>query len=238
MATFYELLRTTDPGHRDDVVHVCVDPVVCPGWKRMICGLRWRPAGPKSTPVHVWGNANGRRRCSFREWGDQIGCRPTMKGISACPKLATLVCGCCVGWAKSIPTSLDSYRQHGGYRALAAGRRDGAGGSHRCGHVGVRPFRPRWGGIPHRDQMAGRGPDEPGPDKHVVANCDESEPGTFKDRIVCERDPFRPNRVDDHCRSGHRIAPRLDLHPRRIPPSHRPPRGCHRPGSGRRIVRR
>ena len=32
--------------------------------------------------------------------------------------------------------------------------------------------------------------DEPGPDKHVVANCDESEPGTFKDRIICEHDPF------------------------------------------------
>ena len=26
--------------------------------------------------------------------------------------------------------------------------------------------------------------------KHVVANCDESEPGTFKDRIVMEHDPF------------------------------------------------
>lgn len=26
--------------------------------------------------------------------------------------------------------------------------------------------------------------------KHIVANCDESEPGTFKDRVVLEEDPF------------------------------------------------
>ena len=31
---------------------------------------------------------------------------------------------------------------------------------------------------------------ESGRPKHVVANCDESEPGTFKDRVVMEHDPF------------------------------------------------
>ena len=32
--------------------------------------------------------------------------------------------------------------------------------------------------------------DETGRPKHVIANADESEPGTFKDRIVMENDPF------------------------------------------------
>jgi NADH-quinone oxidoreductase subunit F len=32
--------------------------------------------------------------------------------------------------------------------------------------------------------------DQPGPTKHVVANADESEPGTFKDRVLMEHDPF------------------------------------------------
>ncbi len=27
-------------------------------------------------------------------------------------------------------------------------------------------------------------------DKHIIANCDESEPGTFKDRVLMEEDPF------------------------------------------------
>jgi NADH-quinone oxidoreductase subunit F len=31
---------------------------------------------------------------------------------------------------------------------------------------------------------------EAGPDKYVIANGDESEPGTFKDRLVMEADPF------------------------------------------------
>ena len=32
--------------------------------------------------------------------------------------------------------------------------------------------------------------DEQGRPRHVVANCDESEPGTFKDRVLLENDPF------------------------------------------------
>jgi NADH-quinone oxidoreductase subunit F len=32
----------------------------------------------------------------------------------------------------------------------------------------------------------------PGPHKYVIVNADESEPGTFKDRILLEQDPWRP----------------------------------------------
>ena len=41
----------------------------------------------------------------------------------------------------------------------------------------------KWGFVP-------QGPDSPGP-KFLVCNCDEMEPGTFKDRLLIERDPHQ-----------------------------------------------
>ena len=86
------------------------------------------------------------------------------------------------------PTSLDSYRENGGYGALAAAIEMGpdaviaaVSDSGLSGRGGAAfPTGVKWRAVA----------EEPGPDKHVVANCDESEPGTFKDRIVCEHDPF------------------------------------------------
>ena len=60
------------------------------------------------------------------------------------------------------------------------------------------------GGLPHRREVAGRAPTQPGDRKHVVANCDESEPGTFKDRVLMEHDPVRPGRGADDRRPRHR----------------------------------
>ena len=34
-------------------------------------------------------------------------------------------------------------------------------------------------------------PKEPGLTKYLVCNCDESEPGTFKDRLLIEQDPHQ-----------------------------------------------
>jgi NADH-quinone oxidoreductase subunit F len=86
------------------------------------------------------------------------------------------------------PTSLDDYRAHGGYRALAralelgpervieevtASRLVGRGGA-------AFPTGRKWAGVlaqrvqPH----------------YLVCNADESEPGTFKDRALLEEDPF------------------------------------------------
>ncbi|MBA2314016.1 MAG: NAD(P)H-dependent oxidoreductase subunit E [Chloroflexi bacterium] len=86
------------------------------------------------------------------------------------------------------PTSLESYREHGGYRALAralelgperviaevtAARLVGRGGA-------AFPTGRKWAAVATAE----------GRPKYVVCNADESEPGTFKDRVLLEHDPF------------------------------------------------
>ncbi len=86
------------------------------------------------------------------------------------------------------PGSLDDYRAHGGYGAL---RRAAA-----LGPAGVLRELTDSGlsaGEAPPSRRAGSGArwrQQPARPKYVVANADESEPGTFKDRIVMERDPF------------------------------------------------
>ena len=52
---------------------------------------------------------------------------------------------------------------------------------------------------------------------YLICNADESEPGTFKDRVLLEDDPFCHRRGDDDRRLRHRLRARLPLHPRRVP---------------------
>jgi NADH-quinone oxidoreductase subunit F len=86
------------------------------------------------------------------------------------------------------PSSLDDYRAHGGYEALRAAVGLGPGGVIRevrdaglLGRGGAAfPTGVKWEAVatqavrPH----------------YFVCNADESEPGTFKDRVVIESDPF------------------------------------------------
>ena len=84
--------------------------------------------------------------------------------------------------------SLESYREHGGYAALrkaielgpaavigevSAAKLLGRGGA-------AFPTGRKWAAVAH----------EPALPHYVVCNADESEPGTFKDRVLMERDPF------------------------------------------------
>ena len=87
------------------------------------------------------------------------------------------------------PTSLDDYQARGGYAGLKktltmtpqavlaevkAGGLAGGGGA-------AFPTGVKWEG-------AANAPDQP---KYIVCNADESEPGTFKDRVLMEEDPHR-----------------------------------------------
>ncbi len=56
----------------------------------------------------------------------------------------------------------------------------------------------------------------PGDKKYVICNADESEPGTFKDRLVLEGDPHSDRRSDDDRGLCRRRGRRLHLHSRRI----------------------
>ena len=86
------------------------------------------------------------------------------------------------------PGSLDSYRSAGGYEALRTAFDIGPAGvirevtdSKLLGRGGAAfPTGRKWDAV-------GRNPSMP---HYIVCNADESEPGTFKDRVVIESDPF------------------------------------------------
>jgi NADH-quinone oxidoreductase subunit F len=86
------------------------------------------------------------------------------------------------------PTSIESYREAGGFEGLAKAREMGPEAviaelktSNLKGRGGAAfPIGIKWEGVRH----------SPGDEKYVIANGDESEPGTFKDRLVMEGDPF------------------------------------------------
>ncbi|MFG2934285.1 NADH-ubiquinone oxidoreductase-F iron-sulfur binding region domain-containing protein [Streptomyces sp. NPDC048282] len=86
------------------------------------------------------------------------------------------------------PASLDDYRAHGGYTALRHAFGLGPAGVIRevtdSGLVGrggaAFPTGRKW-------QATASQPDRP---HYLVCNADESEPGTFKDRVIMEGDPY------------------------------------------------
>jgi NADH-quinone oxidoreductase subunit F len=86
------------------------------------------------------------------------------------------------------PTSLDDYRAHGGYaalrRAIELGPRAVVREVAASGLVGrggaAFPTGRKW-------EAVQRAPERP---HYVICNADESEPGTFKDRVLLEGDPF------------------------------------------------
>ncbi|MGE5245730.1 MAG: NAD(P)H-dependent oxidoreductase subunit E [Betaproteobacteria bacterium] len=88
----------------------------------------------------------------------------------------------------SDPASLDDYRAHGGYSALRRALAIGpeavlreVGDSRLVGRGGAAfPTGRKW-------EAVARAPVRP---HYLVCNADESEPGTFKDRVLMEEDPF------------------------------------------------
>ncbi|HVZ49721.1 MAG TPA: NAD(P)H-dependent oxidoreductase subunit E, partial [Gemmatimonadaceae bacterium] len=86
------------------------------------------------------------------------------------------------------PTSLEAYRQHGGYEALARAIAMGPEGVIRelntaklLGRGGAAfPTGRKWDAV--RTQ--------PERERYIICNADESEPGTFKDRVLLTGDPF------------------------------------------------
>ena len=86
------------------------------------------------------------------------------------------------------PGSLDDYRGHGGYDALARAFEIGAEAviaevtaSRLMGRGGAAfPTGRKWSAVAA----------QPARPHYLVCNADESEPGTFKDRILLEGDPF------------------------------------------------
>jgi NADH-quinone oxidoreductase subunit F len=86
------------------------------------------------------------------------------------------------------PDSLDDYRAHGGYTALRRAVQIGPSrviteisDASLTGRGGAAfPTGVKWDGVT-------KAPERP---HYLVCNADESEPGTFKDRVLMEHDPF------------------------------------------------
>ncbi len=86
------------------------------------------------------------------------------------------------------PENIDDYRAHGGYEALRSavslGRDRVLEELQSAGLLGrggaAYPTGAKWAAVAHATSWP----------HYVVANADESEPGTFKDRILLEEDPF------------------------------------------------
>ncbi len=86
------------------------------------------------------------------------------------------------------PNSLDDYKSHGGYKALTKALEmevdqiiEEVSKSGLRGRGGAAfPTGVKWKAVA----------DEKGKTHHLVCNADESEPGTFKDRVLMENDPF------------------------------------------------
>ena len=86
------------------------------------------------------------------------------------------------------PESLDAYRVAGGYTALRRAHELGIEGvlrevadSRLLGRGGAAfPTGTKWDAVAH----------QPARPHYLVCNADESEPGTFKDRVLMEQDPF------------------------------------------------
>jgi NADH-quinone oxidoreductase subunit F len=96
---------------------------------------------------------------------------------------------------KANATQLDGYQRLGGYEALqkafelgAEGVLRGLAASKLLGRGGAAfPAAKKWEALYQQRELLQKDPKR----KHyVICNADESEPGTFKDRIVMEGDPF------------------------------------------------
>ena len=86
------------------------------------------------------------------------------------------------------PNSLDDYKSHGGYKALTKALEMEA--DQIIEEVSKSGLRGRGGAAFPTGVKWKAVADEKGKTHHLVCNADESEPGTFKDRVLMENDPF------------------------------------------------
>ena len=209
VATFYHLF-THEPPSATDTVHVC-DDVACRlfGAVDLIDDLRAEGHHVKASPClgqcergpAIMVQRTGRPDLTVVAVDDGAGCGPVspaevsvaIADATSTPSVELPQAGdpglrllARVGVVD--PSSLEDYRAHGGYRALEASLTMGseqviaevttAGLSGRGG--AAFPTGIKWRGVA----------DQEGRPRHLVCNADESEPGTFKDRVVMEGDPF------------------------------------------------
>ena len=148
-------------------------------------GLGGLNVGPAKAGRHVQSGGPGPADGTWRppSGGPEDRLRPTatVRGAGVTPRLLRRI-------GVADPTSLDDYRAHGGYAALRQALALGpervireVTDSNLVGRGGAAfPTGRKW-------EAVARAPVRP---HYLVCNADESEPGTFKDRVLMEEDPF------------------------------------------------
>ena len=178
VATFYALISLEE--RPPDVLHVCTDLAcqlagaeVPPGAHASPClGLCERAPASLRTIAGV-----EPREVPLPEAGPEL----PQRGEPGLRLLRRIAAGV-------DPESLDAYRSHGGYAALRRAFDLGQEGvlrevseSRLLGRGGAAfPTGAKWEAVAHQTVHP----------HYLVCNADESEPGTFKDRILMESDPF------------------------------------------------
>jgi NADH-quinone oxidoreductase subunit F len=196
VATFYALYNVEGPG--GTTIHVC-DDIVCAqyGAEDLCAGLD--AAGTEYERSPCLGQCDRAPAAMFHKPGTGYGNAASVDADS----VATIVFdeltpGVIHQDREELtllrrvgdidPTSMDDYVEAGGFQALAKAKQMGAEAvieelkaSGLKGRGGAAfPIGIKWEGVKDAD----------GDEKYVIANGDESEPGTFKDRLVMEGDPF------------------------------------------------
>jgi NADH-quinone oxidoreductase subunit F len=201
VATFYALLATSPRPPR--VVHVCDDIACkCRGADALIGAL---PPGDGWHRSPCLGKCDQAPAAFVTEAGEHP--REFLVGQVTADSLKALVGGASAEPAPAValrqhasalrllrrvgrvdPLSLEAYRASDGFAALEKAKRMGAAAviaevtaSRLMGRGGAAfPTGRKWEAVRS----------EPATPHYLVCNADESEPGTFKDRVLMEEDPF------------------------------------------------
>ncbi len=212
VATFYALFSTAPRPPR--VVHVCDDIACLCAGSQALCSLLESAFGPAGESLHnaeaMWlrspclGLCDRAPAALVTMAGEHpsayplapVGGETLMKAITSQAAAHGSAEISSVGGsqlrllrrvAKVDPESLDDYRAHGGYLALRAAFTRSPGqvvaeivASNLLGRGGA--------AFPTGRKMEAVAAQPP--PRYLVCNADESEPGTFKDRVLMEADPF------------------------------------------------
>ncbi|MDP6862169.1 MAG: NADH-ubiquinone oxidoreductase-F iron-sulfur binding region domain-containing protein [Acidimicrobiales bacterium] len=185
VASFYELFQLEEP-EDGPLHHVCVDPVCAIGGSASYIeelradGQRVHESPclgqcerPPAAFVQIKGQENQDLTAATND-GAQFHANDRNRLLRR--------------FGHETPTHLDSYKEQGGYEALKLAIELGGprviemlSESGLTGRGGAAfPTGVKWHSVAAHQTSP----------KYVVANADESEPGTFKDRMILENDPF------------------------------------------------
>jgi NADH-quinone oxidoreductase subunit F len=192
VATFYKLFTTKPRASR--VVHVCDDiACLCAGSQAICAALE--SSGTTWSASPCLGLCDRAPAVMIESFGDAPTTQtvaPATGALAAGAPISTHVGGTELRLLRRVgkvdPESLDAYRAHGGYLALSKAFE--LGPQRIVAEVVASKLLGRGGAAfpaGRKMEAVAGAPDRP---HFLVCNADESEPGTFKDRVLMEQDPF------------------------------------------------